>query len=483
MNELAVQPEQPVGDESGAKAPSALKKIKRVQNAFGSEIAQHGHEVFVRTAEQWVPATGLMKRHLLETFGSEPVGTGLWAAFLTYFSVDPNDDGTHNYYQRLRGEDGCYSHWKPMPSEPHKVYFNAGAYNLVSRSYTPYGENVMPFGALIQHRPTEEMMEAVRTDNYEKCSKKAKEVFDMVSYALGTDAGADRDTENYFRGVVAQILRPHSGWTQFVTIRGESGARKTTVMRALLSAPMGSRGLSEISEALLSDRIFMRPGLVNRIANLSNDSEQSDKFPCFIKEVTSGVLVVEKKFRDATKVKLSAKLFSTMNQPQNLTDESLGVENRLITFEFRPRPPAENNRGATGTQWMDPEFYSDEDRQWIVAWMLVALEKQWEKGHEELPLPTERALQWKEDMLNQATPLRGFVKSALEFGPATDEQYQVAKTDVYDSAVDHGVLQPGSHAGHTKLGKYLSIRHNVREGVKRHDGKLIRVFRGCRLKT
>lgn len=465
-------------DHGAAQQPAAMDRIRKIEEAYRGEIAVHGHEAFIRHSDgSWMPASGTMKRELLTAFGTDPDRNGLWGAFCLYFAVDPNNDGAYTYYQRKKTDKG-WKYWDPIEDAPNRVYFGKGHYDLVTKEFTPFPEDTIPFGPMVETMPRAEVLEACRADDFTKAPAKAAGILGMVDYALADSNGkTDRETAAYFRGICAQVLRPHSGWTQFVSVRGESGARKTTILRALLSAPLGSRGVSEISEALLAERIFMRPGLVNRIANLSNDSAQSEKFSTFIKEVTSGVLIVEKKFRDAAKVKLSAKLFSTMNTPQDLSDDSLGIENRLITFEFRGRPPEDNNRGATGTQWMDPAFYSEEDREWLVAWMLTGLERQWAKGYEELPVPPARVLAWKERMLNEAMPLRAFAAETLEFGP----KLEVEKDKVYDAAVEAGVMAPGHRGDQTRIGEFLAARYGVRNAQRMHDGKRFRVFTGCRL--
>lgn len=459
---------------------SALDKIKEVARAYDDQIAYYGGEMHLREdTGAWAPAEGSMKRYFLEVFGSDPVRSGTWGAAMIYFAVDPDNLGESVYFKKERGAAGG---WKPMKVEPHQVVFAKGIYDLRTRKLEPFGDSTIPFGPLVENMPSEEVLTAARAGDFSTAPQRSGELFKMIQYALMHNEQRDPETEKFFQATVAQVLRPHCGLVQFVNIIGESGARKTTIMRALLSAPIGPRGLSEVPEAHLASRIFMRPKLVNKIANLSNDSAQSADFVPFIKEVTSGILVYDKKFRDAGQVKMTAKLFSTMNRPQILDDPSLGIENRVIVFKFNPR--ADNNRGAMGTAWMDALHYTAEDRAWIVAWMLVALESQWDTGEEVLASPTPRIREWKDTVLNEACPIRRFINEALEFGA----EFSMPKNQLYDLAVEDGIMKPEDHRMKIKLGEYLVQRHNVRPvRVQGKDalGKRTTssLYNGCRPKT
>jgi hypothetical protein len=455
-------------------------RARAVTQFFNGCIAQLGNEVFVLMKGAWVKQTGHAKRAMLRWWGSNPQKTGQWGAALQEWAVDPNEECAGVYYER-----GPFGDWVPIKANVADVYMANGRYNVVTKSFTPHELGKIVFGPLMHTPYDADILAACRNDDYANAPEQFKQLLGMIDYALSNRGGSadngtsvDRDTVRYFQSVVAQILRPHAGFNAFVHVFGESGARKTTIMRALLSAPCGSHGINELSEAALAEHKFMRAGLVNRIANLSNDSAVTPKFVPFIKEVTSGILVTEKKFHDPCGVRLTAKLFSTMNVPQRYDDDSLGIENRLIVFKFLERN--DNNRSAAGMQWMDANYYEPETRAWITHWLLAGLERCVVNGVESPPKPSDRALQWKEELLNCASTVRGFAK---EFIRRKDGAFLPSNT-LIDLAIETGYCaadeQSRSQFG-DRLAKHIRARFGVEKKRKRVNGAQSLGFSGLEI--
>ena len=459
---------------------TAHGKCVLVEDSYHHAIASYANEVWLRAGDgQWVAVSGHIKQQLLKWYGSEPSRTGVWQALLLHLSVDPSNRGEAVYYAReYRAKNGAeprWHSWHGCDVGPHEVLFRRGVYDLTARNFTPYPETQITFGPLIDSEFDPAVLAACRAGDFAGAPAKFRDLVGMVEYALAHDDGTpDPATVAYFRQTVAQILRPHAGFSQFVHVLGESGARKTTILRALLSAPCSVFGLSELSEAFLADDKFSRQGLVNKIANLSNDSALSRKFVTFIKEITSGCIVTEKKFHDPAKTRLTAKLYSTMNTPQALVDDSLGIENRLIVFRFRSRD--DNDRGAEGNQWMDPGYYDDQDRLWITHWLLAGLEE----AGVRVPRPTPRALAWKDEVLDEAMPVRAFVRRFIE----PHKSGEMIRDEAVRLAVDAGYCS-ASKAEEFKrtLGVFLKGRFKISDKRTRAaDNTRVRVWTGVVLK-
>jgi len=445
-------------------------RARAVAGAMEGTIAQLGNEVFILSAGKWHKQTGHICRAMLRWWGSDPTKTGLWGASLKEWAVDPNHEAQSVYFERAPGDD-----WRPIRADVRDVYLANGRYNVVDRTFTPRELKKLIFGPVIHQDYNADILAACREGNFTDSPAQFRVLLGMIAYALEND----EPTVKYFQSVVGQILRPHAGFNQFVHVFGESGARKTTILRALLSAPCGVNGYNEISEAVLAEQKFTRAGLVNRIANLSNDSATTSRFVPFIKEITSGILISEKKFHDAAPVRMTAKLYATMNVPQRYDDDSLGIENRLIVFKFKER--TDNNRSAAGMEWMDSSFYTDETRKWITHWMIVGLENCVKNGAEEVPEVPPVAKAWKEALLNDALPTRRFVQEFLE----RDKKSFVSTNLLIDTAIEHGYCPPDERSRANfgeKMASLVKYRFGISKRRRTVDGKKLMVFDGLRTK-
>lgn len=461
--------EQPT--EGNVEEKSVASKCEQAEKETQYAIACFAGDIWLRdkATGKWTIETGTVAKRLLHVHRSNPNKSGLVDALKMYTAVDPNRTGEFIYFARNPGEK-----WRPQLPETFEVMTRTGIYNLKDKTFQPYNEKTITFGPLIDVVIDQNILEKLRRDDLTGAPPKVCEILAGLEYAIN-----DWPTLKYFQQVVGQILRPHCGFNHFIHVYGESGSRKTTLLRTLLTAPCGINGCAEISEQLLSERYFSRVGLANKIANLSNDSALSRHFVSFIKEVTSGVLQVERKFCDTIRLPLTAKLFATMNAPQNYDDFSLGIENRLIAFKFRPRE--DNNRTAEGCLWANPSFYDEVDRQWLCSWLLVGLEQLFVNGREQAPTPSPLARAWKEELLNASSDIRAFVTEHVEF-----DKDSITPVSLFtDRAIEFGYCQAGDTArGHfaSLVGKYLHTRHAVDKVQHRIEGKPVRHYKGIRLK-
>lgn len=460
-----------------ADSKNDIEAAREIHRVFLGEFAYFGgHMWALNENNTWKIVSNYMKHYLLSTF-KEFRGQHFKSLCLDARVDLLNEESPRYYYTRPRGEE--YKLWKPLDGiNPSDVVFRNGKFDLATCVFTPWPAGQLIFGLLLGHDFDPDLLAKLRAGDYTGAPPEFVTLMDSVNYALSNSA----QVVEYFRQVVAQVLRPHVLFPFFVHVIGESGARKTTIMRALLTAPCGAAAVNEISEAVLADRHWAKAGLINRIANLSNDSDRSERFVTFVKEYTSGTIQTERKFQDAEQTRVTAKLFATLNEPQILSDASRGVENRLIAFRFQCREH-ENDRSAAGTRWMDPDTYSDAARAWITHWLLVGLQNTYTGGVEHVPTAPAEAVAWREEMLQAGDPVRRFVAERLEFAP--DEE---AKAYELEQAALAGYTSAGSLAGFLgALGRYIKARHPQVEKRREESGdgddrKRWTVWRGVRVK-
>lgn len=467
-----------LNSEVEPELPKDLKgRLNHIEKSFKFAIATFGHEIYLMNpGGRWCIQTGDIEKLILR-FGINPEN-GLLSSLIKWTRVDPNNTGESIYFYRRPDEP-----WRPLSADTADVICRTGVYNIKTRTFEPLTaivkhDDALIFGPTINMVPDPKILDCVRRGDHSAAPDKFKALIGMIEYALDGDA----DTVRYFRQTVAQVLRPHAGVGSFCHVVGESGCRKTTILRVLLSAPCGSAGLSETSEELLADGPFNQSVLAHKVANLSNDSATSKKFSNWVKECTSGVLRCERKFRDPVKIRMTARLFATMNTPQNYSDDSLGIEKRLVAFRFKERN--DNNTSPEGLQWRDdPSFYDEESRCWINHWLLVALESLIDSnGVEQSPGPSEAAKRFKESLLNEASPIREFTGSQLKF----EAGLRVPIKDVIDRAIATGHCHDADtdrKAFGQQLGKFLQTRFKVGSRPTRIEGAQVRVYDGVALKV
>jgi hypothetical protein len=479
LNEIVPSSPSPLVQAEAEAANHAYGRCQEIVRVHGEACVAYGNEVWLRNKSgQWCVQTGYVKQRLLEWYRADPGRTGLWGALMIHAAADPTNSGETPYFRKelKANPNGVekWGRWEEYVCEPREVLFRGGIYDLATRTFKPWDEKEIVFGPLVDADFDPGIMEACRQSDFTHAPAKFRELVGMVGYALSDKGAADPGTVRFFLQTVAQVLRPHAGYGHFVHVLGESGARKTTILRALLGAPYGCRGLSETWESRLAEDKFASIDLLHKVANLSNDSAASAKFPSFIKQVTSGYLIVEKKFCDAQKVALTAKLYATMNHPQNLKDSSRAIENRLTIFRFHPR--TDNHRGAEGAQWMKADFWDAQDRLWITHWLLAALEA----AGVQVPAPTPRAAAWKEETLNRAMPLRAFVEEELDLNAEKPD----LKTHIVNHAIEtEACTADGADAFKKSLGEYLGDRHGIRsKQVRNAEGLQVRVWVGVGVK-
>jgi hypothetical protein len=472
-----------------AASKNDMEVAKCVHRVFRGQIAYFGGHMWILTGSGgWKIASRWLRHWLLTVF--KEFRPAHFQALCLDARVDLlNEESPRYYYTRPASED--YAQWQPLDQVGlSDVVWRNGKLDLRTRAFTPWPDGQLIFGLLLGHEYDPPLLARLEAGDLTGASPEFLTLLDSIDYALADDAGVPRPAlVRYFQQVVAQVLRPHVLYPFFVHVIGESGARKTTILRALLTAPSGAAAVNEIPEHVLADRVWAKAGLVNRLANLSNDADKSQRFVTFVKEYTSGTMQSERKFQDAEQTRVTAKLFATLNESQLLADASRGVENRLIVFRFNCRE-RENDRSAQGTRWMDPDSYGPECRKWVTHWLLAGLLSTYQGGVEHVPAAPPEALAWREEMLRDNDPARRFFAERLDLDPASE-----VKVADLDSAAQTGGYVPdgGLHAFKTALGKFLVNRHpevvKVRKDheQKGDDGAPKRVswyvWRGLRLRV
>jgi len=337
-----------------------------VVEEWGKPLAFHGGEMWSFTqAEGWLVVTNQIlslanKRRGMSTEKSvfQIICTQLATPDLSTVST------ASTYWERVGGVWG--GRWEPFRLNSNQVALSNGILTVHA-------------GGELEFEPTEHRIifgprVTIPFDLEHGIDMECPEFERMVEYAL-----PDLAERNYLQELSGLILQPHVLLRGQVVFWGEKHSGKTTLATALACAPAGLVGASFIAEdRIVYDKWAATP-LTNKFANVSNDSDFTRKWESWMKQYTSGMFTVEPKFHRPTSMPTTAKLISTCNEFQTLTDESGAAEQRYRVFQFT-KAVAETGRSEQ-TEFMKPEYWcAPERRAGIVGWMLRGLARVVEHG-------------------------------------------------------------------------------------------------------
>lgn len=184
----------------------------------------------------------------------------------------------------------------------------------------------------------------------------------------------DPEHREYLQKICGMILQPHSMWRGQIVFHGVTHSGKSTLATAIACAPGGASGSSFCSENKLASDKWAPNMLLNKFANVSNDSANTVKWENWMKEYTSGTYTAEAKHCKPITVMSTAKLITTCNEFQQIRDTSGAAEGRYAVFRFN-NPIAQSNN-PRDAKYMTPTYWSDPDRRTgILSWMLRGLIK------------------------------------------------------------------------------------------------------------
>lgn len=193
------------------------------------------------------------------------------------------------------------------------------------------------------------------------------------------NAFKDRKQRVVFQDLMSQILQPHRLCRMQLVLYGIPHSGKTTLATAICCAPSGQRGCNTSQESELVRDKWATTLLLNKFANLSDDSATSSKWVAFLKKYTSGRMQCEPKGKQPFAAVPTAKLISTCNDLPDLMDATGAAGDRFFPFEFTDRIPVSGD--INQSQMMNPAFWSKPERRLgVLQWLFEGLERFVKRG-------------------------------------------------------------------------------------------------------
>lgn len=296
------------------------------------------------------------------------------------------------YWEWVDGE------WSPFKVTSSQVLFSNGVLDLSTMEFTPTQHRVV-FGPRVSISFDPENGFDARCDEFEK----------LVEYAL-----PDQEQREYLQDLSGLILQPHVVLRGQIVFYGVPHSGKSTLATAIATAPGGSRGQAAVSEGRLTQDKWALTMLVNKFVNVSHDSDFTAKWESFMKQYTTGSFIAEPKFGKPVTVPTTAKLISTCNEFQKLSDPTGALEKRYRVFRF------ENEIADTGrveqSEMMTAAFWNEPTRRaGIIAWMLIGLTRVVERGLIE-PVSLKQV---KKEAFYEANEVMEFIATCIERSPGS----------------------------------------------------------------
>ncbi len=308
-----------------------------------------------------------------------------------------NEAEPTTYYERV---DGMWAgKWIPMKVASSEIVFANGILDISTMKFSPikhriiYGPRIsLPFDA--KTSLTEADLE------FEK----------MIENALDNE-----EEREYLQKLCSLILQPHVIFRGQIILWGVPHSGKSTIATAIACAPAGALGASAVSEERLLKDKWAACLLVNKFCNVSNDSEQTKKWEAWLKNYTTGMFTAEPKFHAPTAIATTAKLISTCNQIQQVSDLSGATEQRFRVFRFLH--PLPETHAIDQTKYMTPAYWSDPARRrGVLGWLLRGAKLAMDEGIQE-PASMKQA---KSEAMSDASEVHAFVREELWRGEPTD---------------------------------------------------------------
>jgi phage/plasmid-associated DNA primase len=212
------------------------------------------------------------------------------------------------------------------------------------------------------------------------------------------------EQREYFQRLCGLILMPHVIFRGQIVLWGSPHTGKSTIARAIALAPGGFAGASFLTEEAICSNKYARVNLVNKFANVSDDSHFSNKWESWFKQYTGGIVEIEPKFCKVSTVPATAKIISTCNEFQTLKDLSGAAEMRYRVFRMDNAIPVSGS--IEQTQFLSPEYWCQKDkRKGVMGWLLRGLKKAIDKGI----LEPESLAQIKKDAITSTSPVKTWI--------------------------------------------------------------------------
>lgn len=261
------------------------------------------------------------------------------------------------------------------------------------------------------------------------------------------------------------ILQPHWIMRGEIAIWGVTGGGKTTFATAIGCCPGGGVGVSLIPAAQLVRNKWTVSGLMNKFVNISDDSPLVEGWGPFLKNYTTGSVLVENKYAPPAVVSATAKLISCGNDLQNIADPSGAATGRLFPFQVRKSLPNRSDTAKMGRGY----WSAVERRRGILTWLLEGVRLRLTEGAhgDEGESVTAR---------KAADPLEAWLREEIEAGGDSE----ISLTEIV-RRIPAGTAGRSDNVLNRIVSEYI-CRIFGKEGVrKRHGGgEKTRVYNGLR---
>jgi len=366
----------------------------------------------------------------------------------------PKDHVIESLYWERTG-DAWNPKWVPLTIKQTELLFAEQIYDVLT------GESVWLNGRII-YGPMISL-------NYSYAEGDETEVRCPEFESLVAHAIPDQATRDHFQECCATILQPHATLRGQIVMWGKPYSGKTTLATAIGCCPGGRRGLSQAQEEELVRDKYTPSALVNRFANVSDDSASSRKWVSFLKRYTSGSMLVEAKYHMPETVTPPAKLISTCNQVQSLVDPSGAGVDRMLAFKFEHALPkihgTSNDSKMTVLYWSQPER-----RNGILTWLVEGLVRLRLRGRFDPPASWVASL---EEAAGKADPIAETLTELLVACP--DGFVSVAEVAALFDGPDHAT---GNKSLVNKLPDYMERLFGAKKDKKYVEGKQVRGYKG-----
>ena len=358
----------------------------KVERDWGCPLAFHAGELWSFSLERgWSVASSELLNLCNKIRGGETSRTVFKILTSRFTTPDiENSQETATYWKRESGE------WRPFYVDTNQVVFSDGVLDLATNTFQKTDKQVI-FGPRI-------------TVPYTGMEERCEEFEEMLEYAL-----PDETVRKYLQKLCSLILQPHTILRGQIVFWGIPHSGKTTLATAIGCAPAGLVGASFLTEERIVTGKFASTVLANKFANISNDSEFTKRWESWMKSYTSGTVTVEPKFHKLTSLPATAKMISTCNQMQKMSDDSGASEQRYRVFEFC-KAIAETGDTGQSTK-MKPEYWTKPDRRaGIIGWMLRGLRMALAEGIKE----PESMTASKKSAISESNPLYEWIFNNLK---------------------------------------------------------------------
>lgn len=320
--------------------------------------------------------------------------------------------------------------WEPLLLSQHEVLYSDGIYDVTTKEFRSTGDQVI-WGPRIT-------VQCPYAPEFDGCEDPVCEEFEQVI----EEALPDPEIRRHFQEVCGQVLQPHSSFRGQIILWGGAGTRKSTVAMAIALAPGGNIGASQMLERDLIKSKWSTHALLNKFANLSDDSPRVSGWPGFIKSYTSGAMTIEAKYAQPYVRPATAKLLSTCNELPDAGDVSSAMVDRMFPFHFDRR-----FNGTWDHQMTTIAYWCDQfRREGVAAWLLEGLTRLRMRGSFQ---PPETWINLKQVAMDLADPVEGWLRENLL---KTGDRKFVKKDDLR-SKMDGGMLRDLTDK---KLAGYMS---------------------------